>query len=66
MKAKSSLPTEVLQLFQQKMINLRLDLIVPECFLDFRGAEMKNTVQNETTTYTLGLGNQFLFDQRTE
>ena len=66
MKASSTLPAEVLQLFEQKMINLRQDLIVPDCFLDFRGVNMKNTVQNETSTYTLGLGNQLSFDQRTE
>ena len=43
-EAKSSLAVELIQLFILLMINIRQEISVPGCFVDFRGKNMKNTV----------------------
>ena len=47
------------------MINIRQEISVPGCFIDFRGKKMKNTVQNETSSYALGFGDKSKFDETT-
>ena len=47
------------------MINIRQEISVPLCFIDFRGAKMKNAVQNETMSYALGFGEKSKFDETT-
>ena len=63
--AKSNLAVEIIQLFVLKQINIRQEISVPLCFIDFRGAKMKNAVQNETMSYALGFGEKSKFDETT-
>ena len=52
-------------MFILKMMNIRQEVPVPACFIDFRGKKMKNAVQNETESYALGFGEKSKFDQTT-
>ena len=63
--AKSALAVEMMQLFIHLMMNIRQEVSVPACFINFRGKKMKNAIQNETASYTLGFGEKSKFDQTT-
>ena len=63
--AKSNLAVELIQLFILLIINIRQEISVPGCFIDFRGKKMKNTVQSETESYALGFGEKSKFDETT-
>ena len=63
--AKSNLAVEVVQLFVLLIMNIRQEISVPGCFIDFRGQKMKNTVQNETESFALGFGEKSKFDETT-
>ena len=62
---KSNLAMELIQLFVIQMINIRQEISIPDCFIDFRGENMKNAVQNETSRYALGFGDKSKFDETT-
>ena len=63
--AKSDLAIELIQLFVMQMMNIRQEISVPVCFVDFRGKKMKNAIQNETQSYALGFGDRSKFDETT-
>ena len=42
--AKSDLAVELMQLFVLQMMNIRQEVLVPGCFINFRGKKMKNAV----------------------
>ena len=42
--AKSDLAVELIQLFVLSMINIRQEISIPGCFINFRGKKMKNAV----------------------
>ena len=46
-------------------MNIRQEVPVPACFINFRGKKMKNAIQNETESYELGFGERSKFDQTT-
>ena len=46
-------------------MNIRQEVPVPACFINFRGEKMKNAIQNETESYELGFGERSKFDQTT-
>ena len=46
-------------------MNIRQEIFIPDCFVNFRGKKMKNAIQNETTRYALGFGEKSQFDEST-
>ena len=64
-KATSTLAVELIQLFVLLKMNICQEVEVPTCFVNFRGKSMKNAIQNETTTFTLGFGEKSKFDETT-
>ena len=56
---------ELIQLFVLQMINIRQEVSVPACFINFRGKKMKNAIQSETISYALGFGERSKFDELT-
>ena len=46
-------------------MNICQEISVPGCFVNFRGDKMKNSVVNETSSYTLGFGEKTKFDEIT-
>ena len=63
--AKSNLAVEIIQLFVLSSMNIRRELSILDCFINFRGKKMKNAVQNETSKYALSFGEKSKFDQTT-
>ena len=43
-------------------MNIRQEVSVPDCFINFRGKKMKYTAQIETTRYALGFGEKSQID----
>ena len=64
-KAKSTLVVELIQLFVLQKINICQEISVPGCFLNFRGKNNSNAIQNETASFALGFGEKSKFDERT-
>ena len=55
---------ELIQQFILSKVNLRQEVTIPDCFIDFRGENMQNTVQNETFRYALSFGDKSKFDTK--
>ena len=51
--AKSKLAVEITQHIVLAATNLRNEVIIPDCFITFRGSKNKNVVTNETCRYSL-------------
>lgn len=64
-KATSTLAVELIQTFVLQMMNIRQEVQIPNCFINFRGKGMKNAIQNETASYALGFGEKSRFDETT-
>ena len=47
-KAKSTLAAEIKQLFVLKMMNFWQEVKFPDCFLNFRGEQGKNSIQGDS------------------
>ena len=54
--AKSDLAVEFHQLMVNGSLNIRQEVVVPDHFANFKGANNKRTVQNETQRYSIGFG----------
>ena len=54
-----------MQLFINSMINIQQEILIPDCFLNFKGKREKNTVQNETASYALGFRVESKFNEAT-
>ena len=46
-------------------MNICQEISVPGCFINFRGKNNKNAIQNETGSFTLGFGEKSEFDEAT-
>ena len=46
-------------------MNICQEISVPGCFINFRGKNNKNAIQNETGSYALGFGEKSKFDEAT-
>ena len=55
-----------MQQFLLSKLNLRQEVTIPDCFINFRGVKMKNCVQNETSRYALGFDEKSNFDRTTQ
>ena len=55
-KATSTLLVELIQLCVLQKMNICQEISVPGCFVNFRGKNNKNAIQNETGSYALGFG----------
>ena len=64
-KANSTLVVELIQLFVLQKMNICQEITVPTCFVNFRGKNNKNAIQNETAAYALGFGEKSKFDETT-
>ena len=64
-KATSTLVVELIQMFVLKKMNICQEVSVPGCFINFRGKNNKNAIQNETGSFALGFGEKSQFDQTT-
>ena len=60
--ATSTLVSELIQLFVLKKMNICQEVSVPDCFINFRGKNNKNAIQNETCSFALGFGEKSHFD----
>ena len=40
--------------------------MIPDCFSNFRGSEMKNSITNETESYSLSFGHKSEYDMATQ
>ena len=49
-----------------KALNLRYEIEIPDCFIHFRGSEMKNSITNETSQYSLRICGQSVCDKASE
>ena len=46
-------------------MNICQEISVPGCFVNFRGKNNKNAIQNETASFALGFGEKSKFDETT-
>ena len=46
-------------------MNIRQEVSIPDCFVNFRGKNLKNAIQKETATYALSFGDKSKSDEMT-
>ena len=47
-------------------MNLRSECVIPDCLIQFRGSQMKNSITNETSRYSLKFGIKSEYDIATD
>ena len=63
---ESKLAIELTRQFIISSMNLRSECVIPDCFIQFRGSQMKNSITNETSRYSLKFGIKSEYDIATD
>ena len=63
---ESKLAIELTRQFIISSMNLRSECVIPDCFIQFRGSQMKNSITNETCRFSLKFGIKSEYDRATD